>query len=89
MGKTFVKDPNAKLDYHIDWSDWLGSDTISSSAWAVPDGVTQESDDYSPTTTTVWMSGGTAGESYDLVNQIETAAGAIDERTITILVREK
>jgi len=32
--KKFIKDPNAKLDYSIDWSDWLRpySDTISSAS---------------------------------------------------------
>ena len=34
------KDPNAKLDYTIDWSAWLVADTIVSSLWIIGDGVT-------------------------------------------------
>lgn len=89
MPKTFTKDPSAVLDYQIDWSDWLGSDTISTSSWDVQDGITEESDEKTTTTTTIWLSGGTAGSDYKLVNQIVTAEGRTDERTITILVRER
>jgi hypothetical protein len=34
--KKFIKDPNAKLDYVLDWSDWLATgDTVSSAAATV------------------------------------------------------
>jgi hypothetical protein len=29
------KDPNAALDYTIDWSDWLGADVIAASVWTL------------------------------------------------------
>ena len=89
MPSTFTKDPDATLDYQIDWSSWLGSDTISTSTWTVPSGITKDSDTASTTTTTIWVSGGTAGTSYELVNRIVTAAGRTDDRTIQINVREK
>jgi len=89
MPSTFTKDPDATLDYQIDWSDWLDSDTISTSTWTVPSGITKDSDTASTTATTIWLSGGTAGESYELVNQIVTAAGRTDDRTITVIVKER
>jgi len=89
MPSTFAKDPDATLDYMIDWSDWLDSDTISTSIWTVPSGITKDSDTNSTTTATIWLSGGTAGQSYKLVNRIVTACGRTDDRTIRIIVREK
>ena len=85
----FLKDPDAVLDYQIDWSDWLDSDTISTSAWTVPTGLTEDSDSNTTTTATVWLSGGTAGTSYSVINHIVTAAGREDDRTITIKCRER
>jgi len=85
----FTKDPNAVLDYIWDWSDWLGSDTISSSTVTAPTGLTVDSESNTTTTATVWLSGGTAGEDYDVVNRIITAGGRTEDRTITIQVRER
>jgi hypothetical protein len=88
---TFEKDPNAVLDYVIDWGDeWLeAGDEISTSTWTVPTGITKDSDDKTATITTIWLSGGTDGVTYDIVNRIVTTGGRIDDRTITIKVRER
>lgn len=86
---TFVKDPSAVLDYSVDWEDWLNDDTISASTWTVASGITKDSDSFSDTVATAWMSGGTSGQTYALVNRIVTAAGRTDERTIYITVRDK
>ena len=86
----FTKDPQAVLDYEVDWSDWLeGGDTISASEWTAPDGITIEEDSNTTTTATVWLSGGTAGEIYDVVNGISTNGGRDDDRTIRIVVKQK
>lgn len=89
MSNSFVKDPGARKDYAVDWSDWLDGDTISASAWTPPSGITQYSASNTPTAATIWLSGGTAGEEYAVVNQITTAGGRIDQRTIKIVVREQ
>ena len=31
---SFPKDPDAVLDYYLDWGPWLAGDTIVTSAWA-------------------------------------------------------
>ena len=86
----YNKDPDAVLDYSVDWSTWLGSDTISSSTWpVVPSGITKDSDTNDTTGTTVWLSGGTAGQTYLLTNRIVTAGGRTDDRSITINITEK
>ena len=82
----FYKDPNAVLDYAVDWSAWLISDTISSSSWTTPTGITQVTTSNTTTRATIWVSGGTVGESYTLVNRIVTAGGRTEDRSITITV---
>lgn len=86
---VFVKDPQAVLDYTIDWSRWLGNDTISTSTWTVPEGITKKTDSRTNTTATIWLSGGTAGTRYTLVNHIVTAGEREDDRTIHIDVVSK
>jgi hypothetical protein len=87
--KVFSKDPSAVLNYTIDWSKWLASDTISTSIWTPDTGITVNSNTKTSTTTTVLLSGGTLGTDYNVVNRIVTAAGLTDERTISIQVREQ
>lgn len=86
MAQTFFKDPNAVLDYTIDWSTWLGSDTISSSDWVVDSGITENSASNTTTAATIWLSGGTAGTAYAVTNRIVTAGGRTEDRTLTIVV---
>lgn len=85
----FTKDPDAVLDYQIDWSAWLGSDTIATSSWIVPDGITKASDTKTTTTATIWLSGGTLGQSYTLLNRIATAGGRTEDRSIVIGIAER
>lgn len=90
MPNTFTKDPDAVLDYTVDWSAWLTTgDTITASSWTVEAGLTKDTDANTDSAATVWLSGGTAGSDYQCTNEIETADGRTDDRTITILVRER
>ena len=87
---TFIKDPDAVLDYAVDWSTWLPEgDTIATSTWTVPTGITKDSDSHDDTTVTIWLSGGTLGETYELVNRVTTAAGRTDDSTHIFYIREK
>lgn len=83
------KDENETLDYVIDWSDRLDDDTISLSAWTLPSGITQASALYDNTTTTIWLSGGTLGSTYDILNRITTAAGRTMDQTVRIKIANK
>ena len=83
---TRTKDPVAKLDYGWDWEDWLAGDTIDTSTWTVPTTLVKESDSKTNTTTTVWISGGTLGESYTVTNQIVTVAGRVDQRSFVLKI---
>jgi hypothetical protein len=84
--KTYIKDPDASLDYTQDWSDWLGTDTISSFAVVVDAGITQGISSNTTTTCTCWFSGGVTGESYTVTYRITTAAGRVDDRSFIITV---
>lgn len=89
MPKTMpLKDPNDVLDYTINWSTWLGADTIASSTWTVPTGLTAGVTSNSTTATTIWLSGGTAGVTYLVTNKIVTAAGRTKEDSIVIMGRD-
>ena len=84
-----LKDVDAVLDFTIDWSDVFPSgDDISTSTWSADTGLTVDSDTETATTTTVWLSGGTKGYSYDVTNHVVTAAGREDDRTIAVQVYE-
>jgi len=89
MPQQFIHDPQAQLDYTINWADWLGSDTISTSTWTVESGLTEGTKTSTSTTATIWLSGGTAGQTYSVTNRIVTAGGRTDERTITLKVRNR
>lgn len=83
------KDPNDVIDYDLDWSKWLrDGDTILVSDWIVPAGITMNSETSTNTSSKIWLSGGTAGQSYSLTNRITTAQGRQKDRTITIRVKE-
>ena len=88
-----MKDPDAVLDYGFNWNvsgdSWLGSDTISTSTWSVPNGLTEVQSGHSDGTTYIRISGGTVGNVYSVVNHIVTADGLEDDRTLTIVCEER
>ena len=71
------KDPDEVKDYQLDWGSrrLADSETISTSTWIVPSGITKDSDTDTDTTTTIWLSGGTAGVEYRLTNRVVTSQG--------------
>ena len=85
----FTKDPDATLDYEVDWTDWLNGDTITASAFTVPTGITLVTQLRTDSKAVVWLSGGTVGSKYDVVNRITTAGGRTDDRTIRIVIQQK
>jgi hypothetical protein len=97
-GAYIVKDPQAELDYSIDWSDWIDSgDAINSSVWTVEtvtgdtNNLDNYQDSYSAGTsiTTVWLRRGTLGNNYRVTNRITTANGLKDERYFRVFVKDR
>ena len=92
MARTYWpnKDPDEVLDYSIDWSDRLDGDTIVSSTWEIVSGTVVEGvNTRTSETTTVWLSGGAAGENAEIHNRIVTAAGRTMDQTVYLRVRPK
>jgi hypothetical protein len=86
---TFTKDPDAVLDYSVDWTRWLAGDQIATSTWTVPDGIEKTADTHAPDKTTIWLRGGTAGQSYSVTNRITTTGGRTDERSFVLRVEDR
>ena len=86
------KDPDAVLDYGIDWEPWLAGLTIVTSTWAIdnaPDAsLVIDSDSNNTTVASVVLSGGTIGQQYQVRNRITTAQWT-DDRTILMPINEK
>lgn len=84
-----TKDPNSTITYYVDWTDFLGSDTIASSAWTVPAGLTQVGTETHTTHIAyVQVKDGVLGETYVLVNRVTTASGQIEDQSLPIYIKE-
>ncbi len=87
--KLFWKDPDSIEDFTIDWSDHLGTDTIATSVWTVPAGLTESSSSNTATKATVTLSSGTVDAFYTVTNRITTAGGRTLDQSIHVRVRSK
>lgn len=91
--QTKIKDPHDVLDYAINWQGdpapfLLPGETITLSVWVMPQGITKDSDTHTSTTATIWVSGGTAGQTYHLVNRITTSGGRTKDEYLNIRVKD-
>lgn len=85
----FEKDPDATEDYEFLWGPDLNGDTIATSTFLLPDGMTQASSSNTDTTATIFVSGGSRGVTYRVTNRITTAGGRTRDKTIRIKVSEQ
>ena len=96
------KDPDAVVDFPVVWYDWLDGDTLSSHEVSADTGITVDSSAINSgivtvegtsyaanNVVTVWLSGGTAGEEYDIAVKVVTAGERTDERTFRVVVLER
>lgn len=87
---TFLRDPDAVLDYSVDWTSFLAdTETITSHSVEVPAGLTLDTSTESSGVVTAWISGGTAGDNYTVTYRITTSEGRTDDRSLTLVVRER
>lgn len=87
-----VHDPDAVLDYPFNWSDWLPEgDAIESAVVTAESGITVQGTPavVGGTKVVPYVSGGTAGQSYDLTCHIVTTDGREDDRTMTLVCKER
>lgn len=81
----FVQDPDSTLDYPFEWAPFLEGDTIATSVFLLPDGLTQVSTAIDGSITTVFLSGAQCGRIYRCTNRVTTGDGRIEDKTIRIL----
>lgn len=99
---TYEKDPDASKVYTIDWAKsgpndgtanddgWLQGDTIATSTWIVPSGLTSEAESNTGTLATIKLSGGVMGRNYFVTNRITTTtSGETEDRSIEIRIVPK
>lgn len=92
-----VMDDDAVLPFALELAEWLAeeSDTLDGTPTITvdPSGslavAASPAAAYSGTQAIWWMSGGTAGTTYRVTVQWGTAAGRVDERTVTIAVQAR
>jgi hypothetical protein len=87
----FLKDPGARLDYRVDWTERLPSGAIiQSSSWtSSPAGLDLSGESLAGPVTLVWVAGGLPGHRYRLVNHVQLSDGSADERTVLLRVEER
>ncbi len=85
----FVKDPGGIIDYTVRWTTWLNGDTISSSAWTIPAGITKVSEANTTTDAVIFLASGTVGTINEITNRVITAGGRQNDQTLSILIEEK
>lgn len=86
-----VKDPDEIKDYVLDWSMLLGSDELVTSTWSVEEGtgLVINSHTKDEKTATVWLSGGTIGVDYELLNRVTTLGGRSYDQSVRLKVKSK
>lgn len=95
MSAYFVKNPDSALDFTFDWGFQFleGGEVIQTdTGWtiipdtAVTGGLAVQSSSNTPTTTTVFLSGGVPGEAYLVCSAIVTDRGRAIQRSMTVRI---
>ena len=89
----YLKDPQSRVDYAIDWSTYLDGQTIEASLWLVtPDeagGVAAEEASFESARTAARLAGGVIGHCYSVSNRVTLSDGSTDVRSITLRVEAR
>lgn len=89
----YLKDPEATLDYAIDWTPYLDGRTIAASDWSVaPDeagGIAIGEAGFDGARTAARLTGGIAGHSYSLANRVAFSDGSSDDRSLVLRVEQR
>ena len=90
----FLKDPDAVLDYRVDWDAALGEGvTLLTSAWRVEPqeerGLRVEVASITGSGAQVRLAGGVGGRLYHVGNLAAFSDGTTDERSLLVRVEER
>jgi hypothetical protein len=89
----YLKDPDAAVDYAIDWAPYLDGRTIVASEWSlVPEetgGIAIGEASFEGGRTAARVSGGIVGHGYSLANHVTLSDGSGDDRSIVLRVEQR
>ncbi len=89
-GAFIRKDPASVLDYTINFTNWLASgDTITGTpTWTADTGITKGTETNTTTAATLFLSGGTAGDIYEIKCVAVTGNGRTVARRFRVKCEE-
>ena len=89
----YLKDPDATVDYAIDWAPDLGGRTIVASAWSVTPaeagGAAVADASFESARTAARVGGGIVGHAYSLANHVTLSDGSSDDRSLALRVEHR
>lgn len=97
MPAKFVKDPDALLDFKVDWGDWLETDQIVS-ALAFTDAVASAQVSglriatmmvSASSAIVTWLSAGVLDNEYSVTVRVWTSAGRRNDESFTVAIEEE
>lgn len=87
---AYVLDPQARLDFAFDWTEWLAAgETITAFTTTADTGVTVDSSSQTGGLVTVWLTDGVLGSTARVTCHVTTSAGRADDRSITVRVVDR
>lgn len=95
QGLYIEKSPTAVLDYNLNWTDWLGSDTIASVSTSVStiaadaSPLAIDSSSNTTTQTTEVLSGGTVGNIYTVTTTVTMADSTVEARQYRVIIKNR
>jgi len=89
----YLKDPQSRIDYAVDWLPFLDERTVSASVWTVTPaeagGIAVDSAGFDLARTVGRLSGGICGHVYTVSNRVTLSDDSIEERSITVRVEQR
>jgi hypothetical protein len=86
----YEKDPDSTILLTFHWAQELDGDTIATSDFILPDGLTEGTNGGTGSYRTVKVSGGDCNMVYRVTNRITTTTGGLTlDKTVRVLVRER
>jgi hypothetical protein len=89
----YLKDPESRVTYSIDWLPYLGGTTIAQSLWTVAPaesgGIAADDEQQEGSRTAATLSGGIVGRVYSVSNRVTLSDGSVDERAIWLRVEQR
>lgn len=82
------KDPDSTIRVPFYWASQLNGETISSSDFVLPDGLTEGTNSGTGSMRATLVSGGDSGGKYRVTNRITTSGGRTLDQTKVVLVSE-